>query len=141
VNTTDSIVEEVRGIVAEVLALDIQDVKPSDRFFEDLQGESIDLLDLSFRCEKQFGIKFPLQGLIADQRLTADERGALTEEAISFLKQELPFLELTRIADNPLKNRLTELWTVNAIAEFVWRALAAKETGGEGADVEAMQPA
>lgn len=134
-NSTDPILDEVMEIVAEVLALDMEEVHPSARFFEDLHGESIDLLDLSFHCDKRFNVKLPIQRAVPDDQLSVDEKGVLTAESLSLLKRELPFLDYSRIEDNPLKNRLTELWTVEAIAEFVRRELAcrpADQAGGEG---------
>lgn len=125
-SSTDPILEAVREIVADVSALDVDEVKPSDGYFTDLDGESIGLLEISFQSEKRFGVKLALQKAFPEEQLVTDEKGVLTPESMSLLKRELPFLDYSRIEANPLKNRLSDLLTVEAIAHFVKRAIAEK---------------
>ena len=47
--TYATVMQEIRPIVAEVLGLEPEEVTPAARFFDDLGGESIDILELSFR--------------------------------------------------------------------------------------------
>ncbi len=48
-----------RTSIADCLGVEIEEVTPEARFFEDLGGESIDLLSLSFQFEKAFNIRTP----------------------------------------------------------------------------------
>jgi acyl carrier protein len=123
------VVEEVREMVADVLALEVEEVRPGDSFVAKLGGDSLAFLEMSFKCEKRYGIKLPFQKVLAEEMLTADEHGVLTEESMALLRRELPFLDYAQMGERPLKSRLKETLTVEAIARLVQRAIAEKEAG------------
>ena len=111
------------NIVADILARELNEVTPTARFFEDLGGESIDVLELSFRCEKIYGIKAEFQKIGTAVR--SDENGMLTPESLAKLKSN-NFLDLAAIEADPRAERVTELLTVGAIARYVHGALVEK---------------
>lgn len=59
ISDREIIFQKTREIVMEVLDLDAEDVSPESKLIDDLGAESIDFLDLSFKIEKEFGIKLP----------------------------------------------------------------------------------
>jgi acyl carrier protein len=120
------VLQDVREMVADVLALEVEEVLPGDSFVTKLAGDSLGFLELSFKCEKRYGIKLPFQKVIPEEALVADGDGVLTPESMSLLRRELPFLDYERLGERPLKGRLLELLTVEAIAQLVRRALAAR---------------
>ena len=124
VTTAKEIEDSVREIVAETLAVGPDEVVPSARFFEDLGGESIDLLDLSFRCEKQFGVKIPFADLGRLDEFPTDSDGKLTADALAHLETKYPFLDYARLREDPHLSRLTEMLTVENITRFVQCAMA-----------------
>lgn len=128
--TDEQVLKDVVGITAEVLALGPEEVLPSSKFFEDLGGESIDVLELSFRCEQHFGIKLQFQDMWSADDLETNEQGRLTPEALSALERRFPFLDYAAFTADPAKNRLTELFTVEAIAHLVRGALAENAARG-----------
>ncbi|MBN1488310.1 MAG: acyl carrier protein [Phycisphaerae bacterium] len=119
----DTLQNDVRQIIADILAIDAEEVVPTARFVEDLGAESIDMLELSFRCEKRFGIKDPFGELGKPGDLATDESGRLTPDSLATLKVRFPFLDYTRFSDDPRKSRLTELLTVEAITGLVAQAV------------------
>lgn len=128
-NSTDSVLQDVREMVADVLALELDEVQPESSFMTELAGDSLGFLELSFQCEKRYGIKLPFQQVIPEDALVTDQNGTLTSESVAMLKRELPFLDYARLESNPAKNRVLELLTVSAIAELVRRALASQGSG------------
>lgn len=124
---SDGVLDTVRRIVADVLALEVDEVQPSHRFFNDLGGESLEILETSFQCEKAFGIRLALHKALSETDLEVDAEGVLTPRAWSNLRQAHPFLEFDRIADRSVASRLYELLTVQAIAHFVERAILARD--------------
>src|SRR4030095_5512299 len=123
----NDILKDVQEIIADSLALDIEEVLPSARFFEDLGGESIDVLDVQFKCQKHFQVEVPLQNLAGNIHLETDEAGVLTRDSLDLLKKQLSFLDLSRFEQNPLKSRIVaELFTVDAIVHCVRMALEEK---------------
>ena len=133
-----AILEEVRATIVDVLACELDEVQPSSRFFEDLGGESLDVLELTFRCEKLYGVRLPLQQLVVPGELVADESGRLTPESLAGMKAKYAFLDFGGFERDPAQARITEMITVAAIARFVVSALPGQEsaetvTGGPAA--------
>ncbi|MEE8382455.1 MAG: acyl carrier protein, partial [Thermodesulfobacteriota bacterium] len=58
-----TIYEKVKESVVEALGVDEEEVTPDAALFDDLGAESLDLLDIVFRLEKEFGIKIPRGGI------------------------------------------------------------------------------
>ena len=59
----DTVFEKTREILVDTLGVDPDEVIPEASLIYDLGAESIDFLDISFRIEKAFGIKFPTRKL------------------------------------------------------------------------------
>ncbi len=90
-------------------------------------GESLDILDLTFRCEKQFGVKLGFEKMLAAEYATADESGALSPQSLVRLKEKFAFLDLSLLGDPPNKAQLADLLTVETIAAFIEQALAERD--------------
>src|SRR5438445_160286 len=65
-STTDALLKEVQAIIAATLGTEPVEIIPTAHWEMDLDGESIDLLDLSFRLEKQLGIKIKIPSPATD---------------------------------------------------------------------------
>ena len=51
--------EKIRDLVAEQLGVNKDDIKPESRFKEDLNADSLDVLQIVMGIEDEFGIKIP----------------------------------------------------------------------------------
>jgi len=121
---SESILLDVRRLVAENLVLDLDEVRPDASFFTDLGGESIELLELKFHLERIHCVKIQVQELAAlDVQL--DERGCLSPESAAVLKGRYPFLKLDRFESQPMQRR-DDFVTIEAIAAFVQLAVDGK---------------
>jgi acyl carrier protein len=116
---TDQIREGLYECLMDTLGLDKDDLVPSAKFFEDLGGESIDLLDLSFRCEKRFGIKVQFEKMFSLEDLALDERGHVSREGIAKIKAKFPFLDMSEIEAEPGVSQLRELLTVATLTQYL----------------------
>lgn len=121
---SESILLDVRRLVAEILEYDFEEVRPETSFFGDLYGESLELLELSFKLERIYGVRVRFQDLISED-FKLDDRGCLTHESAVLLKRKYPFLKLDEFESRPLLRR-ADFLTIEAIAGFVQMALAAK---------------
>lgn len=126
-NVDPSILADVQTIVADVLACEPEEATPEARFFNDLGGESIDILDLTFRCEKHFHIRLAVEKLLAPEYSGTEEAGVLTEQSLARLRERFSFLDLSLLPERPTKAQLTDLLTVEAIAQFVVQAMAERD--------------
>ncbi|MCX4515066.1 MULTISPECIES: acyl carrier protein [Streptomyces] len=48
--------DRVRGIVAEVLEIDIDSVEPDASFYDDLAADSLEKVEIAVRVEREFAI-------------------------------------------------------------------------------------
>ena len=120
--TYESILEALPPILSECLGVDTEDVKPESHFYDDLGGESIDEIDLSFRCERAFQVRSPFAALLNLSQFPVDENGMLYGDSWEQFLREHPHFHLKLQAAG--KDQLTPLelrdyFTVSMIARFI----------------------
>jgi acyl carrier protein len=121
--TRDEILQKVQEVLIDALGVDDDEVTPQATLMGDLGAESIDFLDIVFRLEKAFGIKvpreelFPAEGLLNNPELVSN--GKLTEKGLTELRENVPHTDLTGFEDDPDINKLPDLFTVNAIVNYI----------------------
>ena len=123
----DEIFENVRDVVVEALAVDEDEVTPEATIFNDLGAESIDILDISFQLEQQFGFKieqgemFP-EGALNDSEIVAD--GKVTPKGLEMLRERAPHIDVSSLENDPSIERIREVFTVDTLVRFVEQKLA-----------------
>lgn len=122
------ILERLRPLVSEVTGVKPQEIRPQDSLMMDLGAESLDLLDLSFLIEDEFGIAIEPNELErhARQRLAGgvyEKDGYLTAEAIAELRAALPQMDQSRLVPGLRKADLPSLLTVAAFVSIIGRKL------------------
>lgn len=55
----DDIVSRVKGIIAEQLDVDLEQIADGSRFIDDLGADSLDLVELVMAFEEEFGVEIP----------------------------------------------------------------------------------
>ncbi len=125
--THDEIYEKVRSTLVDALGVDEEDVNREASLRNDLGAESIDLLDIVFRLERNFGIKIPRGELfpenVSDPDLT--ENGRLTEKGIVELRQRMPYADLSDFEQDPDVEKILDLYTVDTLVKYVEDKLSA----------------
>lgn len=125
--TQEEIYEKVRTTLVDALGVDEDDVTREATLRNDLGAESIDLLDIVFRLERNFGIKIPRGELfpenVSDPDLT--ENGRLTEKGLVELKQRMPYADLTAFSEDPDVEKILDLYTVDMLVQYVAGKLSA----------------
>jgi acyl carrier protein len=131
----NTILEKVKASVVDALGVDEEEVKPNSVLFDDLGAESLDLLDIVFRLEKEFGIKIPRGGIQASALSTEGENlkdedlvvdGVLTALGIKKLKQSMPEVDPARITDGFRADDIPTLFTVQTFVSIVKKLLEEK---------------
>ena len=77
----DDVFERVKRIIVEQLGVDEAKVTPEARFRQDLEADSLDLVELIMAFEEEFG------GEISDEDA---QKITTVGEAVSFLEARLP---------------------------------------------------
>jgi len=119
----DEIFQEVQEVMVDALGVDDDEVTPEVTLMGDLGAESIDFLDIVFRLEKAFGIKIPREELFPAESLMNNpefvKNGKLTETGLTELRDKIPHTDLTAFENDPDINKLGDLFTVDAIVNYV----------------------
>ncbi|MCD6174933.1 MAG: acyl carrier protein [Planctomycetes bacterium] len=119
----DKIFEEVKEVLIDALGLDDDEVVADATLMGDLGAESIDFLDIIFRLEKSFDIKVPREELFPAEAVLNNpdfvSGGKLTEKGLAELKDKMPHTDLTEFEKDPNVNNIADLFTVDAIVNFV----------------------
>ena len=125
----DEIEQQVRDVLIEALGVDDDEVTTEATLMGDLGAESIDFLDIVFRLEKAFGIKiareelFPAEDLMNNTEFI--HNGKLTEKGLTELREKMPHTDLSEFENDPDINKMGDLFTVNAIINYIENKLNA----------------
>ncbi|MCE5184739.1 MAG: acyl carrier protein [Planctomycetaceae bacterium] len=119
----DEIFEKVQEVLTDALGLDDDEVKDESTLMGDLGAESIDFLDIIFRLEKAFDIKVPREELFPAEAILNNPEfvsgGKLTAAGLNELRSRMPHTDLASFEKDPDVNKIADLFTVNAIVNFV----------------------
>jgi len=119
----EEIFGQVKEILVDALGVDDDEVTAEATLMGDLGAESIDFLDIVFRLEKAFGIKipreelFPAENVMTNPEFVSD--GKLTAKGLAEIREKMPHTELGEFENDPDINKLADLFTVNAIVNYV----------------------
>lgn len=115
---TATIADVVREQICDVLCVEPDAATPDARWFDDLDGESIDLLDLGFRLGKLYGKTIEIGRQLSGE-IDTDERGIVSGAYREKLRTQFPFLPLNRLPAAATAEDLKQLLTVDVITRFV----------------------
>jgi acyl carrier protein len=124
----EEIFGKVQNVLVDALSVDEDEVTPNATLMGDLGAESIDFLDIVFRLEKTFNIKIPQEELMARDVLSNPEyvnNKRLNPAGIDALKKAMPHVDLSQFEQNPEVDRISDVYTVNAIVQFIEHKLQA----------------
>lgn len=121
------VLADVQAILADVLAVEPEEVELKKSLVKDLGAESIDFLDIIFQIERKFKIKIE-RGYIekmARGELTQEEfeqGGLITERGLVGLKVILSEIPQEKIIPGLKVNEIPSLFTVETLCKLVVKA-------------------
>jgi acyl carrier protein len=119
----EEIYTKVSATLVEALNVDEDDIKPTATLQGDLGAESIDLLDIVFRLEREFDIKIPRGELFPESIFQGDpefvQDGRVTANGLAELRARMPFADLSRFEQNPEVSAIGDLFTVALITRYI----------------------
>jgi len=126
--TNDEIFEKIQSTLVEALGVDEDDVTPDANLVKDLGAESIDLLDIIFRLERNFEISIA-RGELFPEKVSEPElarNGGLTPKGLTEMKQRMPHADLGDFDSSPEVDKLLNLYTVDMLVRYVSSKLSAE---------------
>ena len=123
----DEVFEQVQEVLSDALGVDTDEVTPEATLQGDLGAESIDFLDIVFRLEKAFSIKIPKGELFPDDLMSNPDYvdgERMTPTGVAKLKEAMPHADFAGFEQDPTVARISDLFTVDAIVNYVQHKLA-----------------
>jgi acyl carrier protein len=125
---------KVTNVLAGVLVVDEGRIIPSAALQRDLGADSLDLLEIIFLLEQEFGIEIPrgelFPGSIFRSSSELVQDGKLTDLGLAEFRSRLPYADLSRFQVDRRLGALADLVTVDLVAAYVGWKLGS----GSGAD-------
>src|SRR5262245_42973841 len=122
-NTHEQIYQKVTATLVESLNVEEGDVRPTATLQGDLGADSIDLLDIVFRLEREFGIKIPRGELFPESIFQGDpefvQGGRVTDKGLAELRARMPCADLRGFEQNPEVSAIGDLFTVGMITRYI----------------------
>ncbi|HYT89132.1 MAG TPA: acyl carrier protein [Gemmataceae bacterium] len=117
---------KVATVLVEALNVDEDEITPAATLQGDLGAESIDMLDIVFRLEREFGIKIPRGELFPEAVFQGDpefvREGKVTDAGMRELRSRLPFADLGAFDQDRRLSAVPDLFTVNLLARYIaWK--------------------
>ncbi len=128
----EEIVQGVRECLGRVVDVDPSAIHENDSIIGQLGADSLDLLDLIFQLEQQFGIRITPRGIerAAQEKLgdiSLERDGVYTPEALAELRLALPEVPPDELTEGLRAADLPRRFRVATFVNLVSRLLEAKQ--------------
>lgn len=114
--------DRIRAILVDSLAVSENEIVEEASLSGDLGAESIDLLDMVFRLEREFDIQLSSDELFPTGIFRGDdgyvENGIITEKGLNKLKEVIPYGDFSKLGDLRQEN-VSKVFTVGTLVKFV----------------------
>jgi acyl carrier protein len=127
----ETIERKVREIVASSLEADLADVKLTSALADELGAQSLDLLDIAFRLEREFKIQFPRTDIweratahFGAESLMVD--GVVTDFGLELMRRGMPEVRQEQLKPGMQAVDVMRMLTVNTFVRIVTRLLEVK---------------
>ena len=133
-STSNEIYTRVASVLVEALNADEEDITPEATLHRDLGAVSIDLLDIVFRLEREFGIKIPRDELFPESVFQGDpefvREGGVTDLGMAKLRSSMPYADLDAFDHDRQLSGVPELFTVDLVTRYIaWKLAGCVSTG------------
>jgi acyl carrier protein len=113
-------------VLVEALNVDEEEITPAATLQGELGAESIDMLDIVFRLEREFSIKIPRGELFPESIFQGDpefvQDGKVTDEGMREMRSRMPFADLEAFERDRRLSAVHDLFTVGLVARYVaWK--------------------
>ena len=142
-SASDEIYSKVTQVLVEALNVEEEEITPAATLQGDLGAESIDMLDIVFRLEREFGIRVPRGELFPESVFQGDpdfvRDGRVTEQGMGELRSRMPYADLSAFDQDRRLTAVPDLFTVGLVVRYVeWKLAKRVEAGTNGAGPNAV---
>jgi acyl carrier protein len=143
--SSDEIDAKVAAVLVQALNVEEDEIAPGATLHGDLGAESIDLLDILFRLEREFGIRIPRGELFPESIFQGDPEfvrdGKVTDKGLAELRARLPYADLSGFDGDRRLSAVPDLFTVGLVTRYIaWKLGRGAGTGRDGPGPESEGP-
>lgn len=124
----EELTAKIHNIVAESLDIDLDEVSDEAVLYDDLEADSLDILDMNYQVRKQFGVELAVAHIQRHFEEAGirwlDENGGVTEEGLAVLNDFMPELDDGRIEVGAKVENVFVVLKVGDLTALLQRALA-----------------
>jgi len=136
-SASEEIYGKVANVLVEALNVEADDLTPTATLQGDLGAESIDLLDIVFRLEREFGIEIPRDELFPESIFQGDPDlvcdGQVTDRGVGELRLRMPYADLGGFERDRRLAAVPNLFTVDLITRYIaWKLDQPTAAGPKG---------
>lgn len=130
--------EKVTRVLVQALNVDEDEITPAAILQADLGAESIDMLDIVFRLEREFDIRIPRGELFPESVFQGDpdfvRDGRVTQQGMGELRSRMPYADLSAFDQDRHLTAVPDLFTVGLVVRYVeWKIGQCVEAAPNGA--------
>jgi acyl carrier protein len=144
-SAAEDIYGRVSTVLVQALNVDEEDISPIAKLQKDLGAESIDMLDITFRLEREFNIRIPRGELFPESIFQGDpefvQEGRVTDAGMKELRSRMPFADLGDFDRDRQLSSISDLFTVDLLSRYIgWKLKQSTESGIPGMAVSQVTP-
>ena len=144
-SAAEDIYGRVSTVLVQALNVDEEDISPIAKLQKDLGAESIDMLDITFRLEREFNIRIPRGELFPESIFQGDpefvQDGRVTEAGMKELRSRMPFADLGDYDRDRQLSSIPDLFTVDLVSRYIgWKLQPGTTSGLPGTAVIPVMP-
>jgi acyl carrier protein len=129
----------VAKVLVQALGVEEDDIRCSATIQGDLGAQSTDLLDITFRLEREFEIKIPSGELFPDLAAPGDPAftrdDGLTDAGLAALRGRMPYADLSDLENDRRLIQVNDLFTVNLLSSYIeWKLRRSRDAADDAVE-------
>ena len=129
----DEIFEKTQEIIEESCGIDKEEIQLDKTLFDDLDIDSIDMVDILFELETEYDVELKISDLEKRSTEELDGKpyeidGVLTTEGLESLKRNMTEVDPKHFVEGLTIHQLMKLFTVHSLCKLVQYQLDKKES-------------
>ncbi len=127
----DNIFEKVKLVIEESCGIESESIQLNNTLFADLEIDSIDMVDILFELESEYGIELKISDLEKRSKEELDGKpyeieGVLTKAGLETLKANMTEVDPVLFVEGLTVHQLMNLFTVHSLCKLVEHQLETK---------------
>lgn len=128
VKSIDAIFEDVKEIIENSVGIPQNEIELDSTLFDELEVDSIDLVDILFELETLYGIELKISDLESKAREELDDApyevdGVITPEGLTALKKHMTEVDHDKLVEGITVHQVVKLFTVESLCKLVQHRL------------------